>query len=142
MKTKVRDVAIVLFCLSVSLIASATGSQTTGEAPQNPALVPPPIQEIPVKKVSDIDLAPQGSCVTVEGPRMASHNGGVTKAPAPDDFTSCSLKLFQGQLAQPAGTQKTNDMVDNLENCFVNPAMKQKTALIIGHGSPGVISTG
>ncbi len=142
MKDKVSaSVRTLLFYLSVSLI-SPTGLRATAQNPHNPVLAPPPIQEIAVAKVDGIDLAPQGSCLSVEGPRMVSRDGGITVKPAPDDFTSCSLTLFQGQLAKPAGTQKTEDMLLSLEGCFANPVMKQKPALIIGHGSPGLISTG
>jgi hypothetical protein len=105
-------------------------------------VLPAPVQEIPVEPVLNIDLSPKGSCISVEGPRLVSRDSGVTVKPAPDDFTTCSLTLFQGQLAIPVGTQNTEDMLTNLESCFQNPEMNQKTALIIGHGSPGVISTG
>jgi len=128
-------------CLAV-LLASSAASLASAAILQDLTLAPAPVQEIPVQKVPGVDLTPKGSCISVEGPRLVSSDGGVTFKPAPDDFTTCSLALFQGQLAIPTGTQNTEDMLTSLESCFQNPEMSRKTALIIGHGSPGLISTG
>lgn len=102
--------------------------------------LPSPMHEILVEQL-DFDPTADDSCVSVEGPRKVIF---ATLPPEddPDGPTSCALELFKNKIQSfPYGTQLNSDMIQNLKGCLA-ASNKPKHAVIIGHGDPGLISTG
>jgi hypothetical protein len=103
--------------------------------------LPSPIKIIPVEK---LDFTPDASnsCISVEGPEIVKHEDNTLQT-LPDEFTRCSLKLFEPLLDSrfKDGTQKNADAIDALMQCS-NVSTNLKHLILVGHGSPGSIATG